>query len=72
MLVYFMAIWKILLTFGIFYGHFADLAVIWYIFPHFGILYQEKSGNPGRKGQWEAAASICLFLFSTTEMQSGV
>jgi CRISPR/Cas system CSM-associated protein Csm4 (group 5 of RAMP superfamily) len=21
--------------------------VIWYIFPHFGILYQEKSGNPG-------------------------
>jgi hypothetical protein len=21
--------------------------VIWYIFPRFGILYQEKSGNPG-------------------------
>jgi hypothetical protein len=21
--------------------------VIWYIFSHFGILYQEKSGNPG-------------------------
>jgi hypothetical protein len=20
--------------------------VIWYIFPHFGILYQEKSGKP--------------------------
>jgi hypothetical protein len=20
---------------------------IWYIFPRFGILYQEKSGNPG-------------------------
>jgi hypothetical protein len=22
--------------------------VIWYIFPHFGMLYQEKSGSPGR------------------------
>jgi hypothetical protein len=21
--------------------------VIWYIFPRFGLLYQEKSGNPG-------------------------
>jgi hypothetical protein len=20
--------------------------VLWYIFPHFGMLYQEKSGNP--------------------------
>jgi hypothetical protein len=24
--------------------------VIWYIFPHFGILHQEKSGNPGPGG----------------------
>jgi hypothetical protein len=29
-------------TFCIFYGHLA----IWYIFPHFGILCQENSGNP--------------------------
>jgi hypothetical protein len=42
-LVYFMAIWYILWSFGIFYGHL----VIWYIFPPFGILCQEKSGNPG-------------------------
>jgi hypothetical protein len=34
LLVYFVAIWK----------HFM---VIWYIFPRFGMLHQEKSGNPG-------------------------
>jgi hypothetical protein len=31
----------------IFYGHLVYFVVIWYIFPRFGILYQEKSGNPG-------------------------
>jgi hypothetical protein len=39
LLVYFMAIGNILWSFGIF-------VVIWYIFPRFGILYLEKSGNP--------------------------
>jgi hypothetical protein len=24
-----------------------NFVVIWYIFPRFGILYQDKSGNPG-------------------------
>jgi hypothetical protein len=33
----------ILWPFGISYGHFM---VIWYIFPRFGMLCQEKSGNP--------------------------
>jgi hypothetical protein len=42
---------------GVFYGHLVYFAAIWYIlwiflaisyiFPHFGMLYQEKSGNPG-------------------------
>jgi hypothetical protein len=41
-----MEIWNILRPFGIFYGHFGNLALIWYIFLRFGILYQEKSGNP--------------------------
>jgi hypothetical protein len=31
----------ILWTFGIFYGHLV-------YFSHFGMLYQEKSGNPGQ------------------------
>jgi hypothetical protein len=37
---------------AIFYilGLFGNLVVSWYIFPHFGTLYQEKSGNPGRRG----------------------
>jgi hypothetical protein len=33
------AIWNILQPFG-------NLAAIWYIFTHFGFVYQEKSGNP--------------------------
>jgi hypothetical protein len=32
---------------GIFYGHLVHLAVIWWFFSRFGILHQEKSGNPG-------------------------
>jgi hypothetical protein len=32
-LIYFMAIWNILQTFGIFYGHLVHFAVIWYFFP---------------------------------------
>jgi hypothetical protein len=45
-LVFFMTIWSILRPFEIFYGHFIYFVVIWYIFPCFGILDQEKSGNP--------------------------
>jgi hypothetical protein len=39
MLIYFMDIWNILRTFGIFCVHLVH-------FSGFGILYQEKSGNP--------------------------
>jgi hypothetical protein len=39
-LVYFMAIWYVLRSFGIFYGYLVQ-------FPHFGMLSQEKSGNTG-------------------------
>jgi hypothetical protein len=45
-LVHLMAIWTILRTFGIFYGNFGNLVAISYIFPHFGLLCQDKSGNP--------------------------
>jgi hypothetical protein len=47
-LVYFMTIWSILRPLEIFYSHLVDFVVIWYIFPRFGILDQEKSCNPGR------------------------
>jgi hypothetical protein len=46
-LVYIMTIWSILLLLGIFYGHLVYFLIIWYIFPRFGILDREKSGNPG-------------------------
>jgi hypothetical protein len=39
-LVYFIAIGNI-------YGHLVYFVGLWYIFPRFGILDQEKSGNPG-------------------------
>jgi hypothetical protein len=39
-LVYSTAIWYILWPFGIFYGYFV-------CFSRFGMLYQEKFGNPG-------------------------
>jgi hypothetical protein len=45
-LVYFMIIWSILRPLEIFQGHLVYFVVNWYIFPHFGILYQGKSGNP--------------------------
>jgi hypothetical protein len=46
MLGYFMAFWSILRPYVIYSGHLADLIVIWYIFSRFGMLHQEKSGNP--------------------------
>jgi hypothetical protein len=36
---YFTVIWLILWTFG-------NVVVNWYIFPRFGVLCEEKSGNP--------------------------
>jgi hypothetical protein len=51
-LVYFTSNWYILRPIGIFYVqlvYFMDiLFILWYIFHHFGMLYREKSGNPGR------------------------
>jgi hypothetical protein len=46
-LVYLMAIWYILWPVGIFAGYLVYFLVIWNIYPRFGILYQEKSGNTG-------------------------
>jgi hypothetical protein len=57
---------------GIFYGHWEYFTVIWYIlwpfcnvcsgnlvyFPHFGIMCQEKSGNPAFM-DYEAKAHLC-------------
>jgi hypothetical protein len=46
-LVYYSAIWYILWPSGIYCGHLVYFMVI--CFHRFGLLYQEKSGNPARK-----------------------
>jgi hypothetical protein len=40
-LAYFTNIWNI-------FGFMINFMVIRYIFPHFGMLHEEKSGNPAR------------------------
>jgi hypothetical protein len=64
MLVYFIYIWSILRPFGIFYGHSLYFVVILSIFPSFGILHQELSGNPDVQG-FEAVA--CPLFIRRTE-----
>jgi hypothetical protein len=49
-LTYFTTNLNILLIFGICYEHLVHFVFIWYFFPGFGIMYQEKSGNPGLGG----------------------
>jgi hypothetical protein len=67
-----MAIWNILRTFGIFYDHLVHFVFIWYIFSGFGIMHQERSGNPviASRGleqfSWEPSfihRTLCLNLF---------
>jgi hypothetical protein len=53
-LIYFMAIWNILRTFGIYYDHLVHFVFIWHIFSRFGIMYPDKSGNPGHASQHHA------------------
>jgi hypothetical protein len=54
-LAYFMVIWYILWPFG-------NVVVIWYIFPRFGLLCQEKSGNPAREtGCWYKRQIATIF-----------
>jgi hypothetical protein len=43
----FYTIWNILRIFFIFCDHSVHFVFIWYIFSIFGIMDQEKSGNPG-------------------------
>jgi hypothetical protein len=50
-LVSFLVIWSISRSFGTFCGHLVNFIAIWYIFPRFGILYQEKSGNPAENSK---------------------
>jgi hypothetical protein len=60
-LEYVIAIWYILWSFGSF-------VVIWLIFTHFGILCQDKSGNPCKSNVFGVAASSKV-RFSAEKME---
>jgi hypothetical protein len=66
-----MAIWNILRAFWIFYDHLVHFEFIWYIFSGFGIMDQEKSGNPGpdKIAQIKLGAKVLLpYLCSSSEL----
>jgi hypothetical protein len=46
-----MAIWNTLWKFGTFYDHLVRFVFIGYICSGFGIMYQEKSGNPAQESK---------------------
>jgi hypothetical protein len=45
--------------FGIFYARLVHFVFIWYIFSRFGIMYLEKSGNPG----WDAFNDLSTLAY---------
>jgi hypothetical protein len=53
LLVNFMTIRSILLPFRILYGLLVYFEIILVYFSCFGILYQEKSGNPDKEFNWK-------------------
>jgi hypothetical protein len=61
MLIYFMAICNFLRSFGIFYGHLVHIVFTRYICSSFGIMCQEKSGNP----DFEPASQPSHFFVET-------
>jgi hypothetical protein len=52
-----MDIWDILLPFGTFCVHLVHFSV-------FGIMYKEKSGNPGSNPYFKRIQSLCRHTFS--------
>jgi hypothetical protein len=66
--VKFVVIWvKFVVIWVKFVVIWVKLVVIWYIFfLHFGILYQEKSGNPGR------LASLLVVCYALTRLEGSV
>jgi hypothetical protein len=73
-LVYFVAIWYILWPFGIFCGHLAYLLYVHLVyFSRFGMLDQEKSGNPDWLRQMCSTDGGTASTYSSlTKLASGV
>jgi hypothetical protein len=62
MLVYFIDIWSILWSFGIFYRHFVYFVVIWYVFP---VLVFCTKKNP-------ATLQTCLVRLASLSVDAAV
>jgi hypothetical protein len=60
--VNFKAIWSILLPLGKIYGHLVYFVVILVYFSRFGLLYQDKSGNPDNVNDVDNANVAVTFL----------
>jgi hypothetical protein len=41
-----------------FYSHWEYFTAIWFIYSHFGILYNEKPGNP----EWKSEFKKCVYF----------
>jgi hypothetical protein len=73
MLEYFMGIWATLRPIGIFYAHLIYHMGIWYIFPHFSMWYQEKSGKPGRRQSvGKSLAFVKIFSVVSRKSRSSI
>jgi hypothetical protein len=46
---------------------FANFVFIWYIFSGFGIMYQEKSGNPGASTCHRCLSPLLKFIYFETD-----
>jgi hypothetical protein len=66
MLVYFMDIWSILRPIGSFCAQYIYFVVIWYIFPHFSMLYEEKFRNLAQHPIIQTFKSKLFFLLKAT------
>jgi hypothetical protein len=45
--------------------------ILWYIFPRFGILYQEKSGNPGEnEGSGKCGKNLPMAVYICLHIES--
>jgi hypothetical protein len=55
---------------GIFFVHMVYFMAIWYIFPRFGMLYHEKSGNPGQETK-QPKYFLCVFSTSKSGRDEG-
>jgi hypothetical protein len=64
MLKYFKAISNVLWILGIFHDHLVQFELIWYIFSSFGIMYQEKSDDPGLYALIQSANTLHMYVWN--------